>query len=158
MNAFDFTPYIGHSSTYPALDSLLKEHGITWRPSAHRNLDTLYFIPGKGISIAFTIGAENEGIHKKSDGDFILDQLEVSLVEENKKHGKYAGTLPLGLSASDSRQQTRRKLGVPTRTTDKLDNYYIDQLVWTLAFDGDHLKFVQVAAPSDGKRKHGLCP
>jgi len=158
MNALDFLPLIGHSSIYPPLDDLLNQNGIKWRPNVKRTLDTLHFIPGQGISIHFTIGADGEGIKKLSEGDFIFDALQLSIIQENKKHGKYIGPLPRKLSPFDSREEIKNKLGTPTRTTKDVDNYYLDGLVWTVAFEGDSFQYIRFAAPSDGKRKHGLCP
>jgi len=158
MNALDLIPFIGYSSIYQPLDDLLIANGIKWRPNVKRTLDTLHFIPGQGISINFTIGADEEGIKKLSEGDFIFDSLQLAIIQEDKKHGKYIGPLPSRLLPSDSREQIRNKLGTPTRIAKSLDNYYIDGLVWTVAFEGDNFHFLEFAAPSDGKRKYGLCP
>lgn len=158
MNALEFIPFIGYSSIYPPLDDLLNKNGIKWRPNVKRRLDTTYFAPGQGVVLSFTIGADSDRIIKKSDGDFILEHITMTMIEEDKKHGAYNGPLPHGLNKIDSRQHTREKLGTPTRTINNLDNYYIDQLVWTAAFQGDSLRSLELSIPSEGWRKHGLCP
>ena len=52
----------------------------------------------------------------------------------------------------------RKETGTLKRRTADVDNYYVDGVVWTVAFEGDALEFLQLGVPSNGKRKHGLCP
>ena len=74
------------------------------------------------------------------------------------KAGLYTRPLPCGLESADSRETIERKLGTLKRRTADVDNYYVDGVVWTVAFEGDALEFLQLGVPSNGKRKHGLCP
>ncbi|MEY9094287.1 hypothetical protein ABH899_002896 [Paenibacillus sp. RC84] len=158
MNPLDYIEYLGHSSVYPPLVDQLSRDKITWRPNVERNLNTTYFVSGEGLVLHFDIDAENNGISKKSEGDYIFDELTMTIMEENKKHGKYVGQIPYGLLQNDSRSQIEAKLGTPTRRAEELDNYYLDGLVWTAAFEGERFQFLKLAVPTNGKRKYGLCP
>ena len=158
MDAIKYIAFLGFSSMHAPLNACLDKDGITWRPSARRNLDTTLFVKNQGVILHFIIGADALGIEPKSDGDFIFEHLTMTIIEEDKKHGKYTGHLPRGLTQSDTRDQIREKLGTPTRVTEDIDNYYLDALVWTLAFEEGEFQFLELATPSSGKRKHGLCP
>lgn len=160
MNALDFIPYLGHSSIYPPFDVFLSECGIAWRPSMKRNVDKMLSVKGQGITISFCfdISAKENGVKIKSEGAFIFDRLQIMLIEEDKKDGKYTGPLPRGILPTDSRAQIEAKLGAPTRRNEETDNYYLDELVWIVAFEGEKLQYLKLCVPDDGWRKHGLCP
>ena len=158
MNALNFIKYLGYSSNYTPLDDFLTENGIRWRPNIKRNLDTTYFIKNSGIALSFTIGADTEGIMKKSEGDFIFNHLGLTLIEENKNDGVYCGSLPEALSISDTRCITEKKLGNPKRKLERVSNYYINDLIFTLAFAGENIRYLQIDVPDDGWRMYGICP
>ena len=95
----------------------------------------------------------------KSEGDYIFNYLTVQFIAEDKKHGKYAGPMLHGLTASDKRADVGTKLGVaPTRRLDWGDNYFLDGLVWTVAVESDSIEYARLELPSDGHREYGLCP
>lgn len=158
MNALRYIEFLGFSSLHAPLLAQLTADGVTWRPSVKRDLDTTYFVKERGIVFHFVIDAASLGIEARSEGDFIFEHLTMTIIQEDKKHGQYEGELPRGLKQSDSRDLIREKLGAPTRVTEDLDNYYLDGLVWTVAFEEGAFQFLELATPSAGKRKHGLCP
>lgn len=160
MNALDLISYLGHSSIHPPFDAFLSGCGISWRPSMKRNVDNMHSVKGQGITISFCfdISAKEKGVKIKSEGSFIFDELYIMIIEETKKNGKYTGLLPRGILPTDSRAQIEAKLGTPTRRGKETDNYYLDELVWIVAFEGEKLQFLNLHVPDDGWRKHGLCP
>jgi hypothetical protein len=160
MNAIEFFPFFGYSSIYLPFDEFLTKAGVTWRPKVGRKLDTTYSLPGTGMTMSFEIdaSAKEKGIEVKSDGSFIFKELEVMLILEDKKNGRYTGLLPRGLAASDSRQLVESKLGTPKRRNARSDNFFLDGLVWTVAFQGDELQYIQFDVPGNGWRSHGICP
>ena len=161
MNAIDFIQFLGHSSIHEPFDDFLTNLGIVWRPKAVRRLDTTFFVNGHGLVLSFEFGISTaeKGIKAKSDGDYIFNYLTVQFIAEDKKHGKYAGPMLHGLTASDKRADVGTKLGVaPTRRLDWGNNYFLDGLVWTVAFASDSIKYARLELPSDGHREYGLCP
>ena len=161
MNAIDFIQFLGHSSIHEQFDDFLTGLGIVWRPKAGRDLDTTFFINGHGLVLSFEFGVATaeKGIKVKSNGDYIFNYLTIQFIAGDKKHGKYVGPMSHGLTASDTRADVARKLGVaPTRRLDWGDNYFLDGLVWTVSFASDHIKYVRLELPSDGHREYGLCP
>ena len=160
MNAIEFLPFMGHSSIHPPFDDFLMDNGITWRPKIGRNLDTSFFIPGTGLNLTFDFGssAPEDGFAVKSEGSFVFNEFAVTFIAEDKKNGQYKGPLPHGLVASDTRQTVEQKLGTPKRRNEGGDNYYLDGLVWVVAFEEQKLEFIQFYLPTDNKRKYGLCP
>ena len=161
MNAIDFIDFLGHSSIHVPFDDFLTSQGISWRPKIGRTLNTTHFINGQGLVMTFEFDtdAAKKGFKVKSDGDFIFSYLNVQYIAEDKKHGKYEGPMLHGLTPSDKRADVGVKLGVaPTRRLDWGDNYFIDELVWTVAFASDSIKYARLELPRDGHREHGLCP
>jgi hypothetical protein len=160
MNATEFLPFMGHSSIYPPFDEFLTANGVVWRPKSGRTLNTTFFIAGTGLhmSFDFAISAAEKGFDVKSDGSYIFTGFEIAVVAENKKNGSYGGVLPHGLLASDTRQSVEQKLGTPKRRNKNSDNYYLDRLVWTVAFGNDIIEAIQFSVPSNGWRQHGICP
>lgn len=158
MCVLELIKFLGHSSVYAEFNDFLTQHDVNNRPKIGRALDTIIPIHGQGLSMSFDINAGASGITPKSEGTFIFSQLEIRLFGDEKKNGLYSGLLPYELKANDSREAIEKKLGTPKRKMPEVDNYYIDGVVWTVAFDGDHLEFLQLGIPSNGKRKYGLCP
>ena len=160
MNAIDFLPFLGHSSIYPPFDEFLTANGIASRPKVGRKLETTFFVPGTGLhlSFEFAISAAEKGFEVRSDGSFIFSGFEITTIVEDKKNGRYDGLLPHGLLASDTRQMVEQRLGTPKRRNEESDNYYLNGLVWMVAFKGGKLQFIQLFLPDNNKRKHGLCP
>lgn len=157
MNAAELIAFLGHGSDHAPFDAFLQKHGIKERPKAGRTLNTVIPIKGQGLSMSFEIDPLGTGITPRSEGAFIFSQLEI-MVSGSGKAGLYTRPLPCGLESADSRETIERKLGALKRRTADVDNYYIDGVVWTVAFEGDALEFLQLGVPSNGKRKHGLCP
>jgi hypothetical protein len=161
VNAIDFIQYLGHSSIHEPFDDFLTAQGIVWRPKAGRKLDTTCFVNGHGLVMSFELGAATaeKGIKARSAGDYIFNYLTVQYIAEDKKHGKYTGPMLHGLAPSDTRAEVGKKLGVaPTRRLDWGDNYFLDNLVWTVSFTSDSIKYARLELPSDGHREYGLCP
>lgn len=158
MNALDFLPFLGYSSVYAPLDNLLVEKDITWRPNVKRRLDTTYFVKGEGIVISFGFGVESEGVIPKSEGTYIFQCLTMTVIEENKKSGKYSGKLPEGLTATTLRPQIHKILGAPKRMLEEADNYFINDLVWTIVYFEDNISYLIIEVPTDGWRENGICP
>jgi hypothetical protein len=161
MNAIDFIKFLGHSSIHEPFDDFLTGQGIKWRPKAGRDLDTMHFINGHGLVIKFDFGisAVEKGFKAKSNGEYIFNDFTVQFIAEDKKHGRYSGPMLHNLAAGDSRAEVARKLGVkPTRVLDWGDNYFLDDLVWTISFENDKIEYVMLEIPSDGHRKYNLCP
>lgn len=157
MNAAELIAFLGHGSDHAPFDAFLQKHGIKERPKAGRTLNTVIPIKGQGLSMSFEIDPLGTGITPRSAGAFIFSQLEI-MVSGSGKAGLYTRPLPCGLESADSRETIERKLGTLKRRTADVDNYYVDGVVWTVAFEGDALEFLQLGVPSNGKRKHGLCP
>ena len=107
--------------------------------------------------MSFEIDAKGTGIAPKSEGAFIFSQLEILISGDDGRNGIYTGPLPYGLSANDSRDAIEKKLGQLKRRMPEIDNYFLDGVVWTVAFEEDKLEFFQLGVPTNGKRKHGLC-
>lgn len=107
--------------------------------------------------MSFQIDAEDLGIVPRSEGTFVFYQLEIMLLDKGQENGVYFGPLPYGLLATDSRSEIEGKLKVLKRRLPTNDSYYLDGLVWTVAFAEEKLRFFQIGVPTDGKRKHGLC-
>ena len=160
MNALDLLVFLGHSSIHIPFDDFLTKHGFTKRPKVGRRLETSLEIPGTGLNLLFDfdISASEKGFVARSEGSFIFTELEVTLIAESKKQSTYSGVLPRGILVSDSRRVIEQKLGTPKRRNAESDNYYLDGLVWTVAFNGDKLQFIQFALPDNGWREHGICP
>ncbi|MDH0775575.1 MULTISPECIES: hypothetical protein [Delftia] len=158
MNAIELMIFLGHSSTHEPFDEFLTKNGIKSRPKIGRSLETLIPIKGQGLSMSFEIDAKGNGIAPKSEGAFIFSQLEIRISGDVGKNGIYTGPLPYGLSANDSRDAIEKKLGQLKRRMPEIDNYFLDGVVWTVAFEEDKLEFFQLGVPTNGKRKHGLCP
>jgi hypothetical protein len=154
MKLDDLIQFLGHSSIYLPFDDFLMQNGIKWRPSLKRDLDTDYFIKGQGLYMAFSISAEKDGIQKKSEGNFILKQVTGMTIDEG--NGIYRGSIPFGIVQSDQRMDVERKLGIPKRRNKNSDNYFIDGLVWTFAFEGVNMQFVEINVPTNGWRTHGI--
>lgn len=106
--------------------------------------------------MSFEIDAKGNGIAPKSEGAFIFSQLEIRISGDDGRNGIYTGHLPYGLIANDSRDAVK-KLGQLKRRMPEIDNYFLDGVVWTVAFEEDKLEFFQLGVPTNGKRKHGLC-
>lgn len=160
MLLMDFLPFLGHSSINAPFDEFLNAKGIMWRPKVGRRLDTLHFIPSTGLALSFdlAVSAQERGISPKSEGNFVFTRLDVMIVAADKKDGSYGGPLIRGLVAQDTRQLIEAKLGQPRRRNAESDNFYLDDLVWTVAFERGKLNFLQFDLPSDGWRAHGICP
>jgi hypothetical protein len=160
MSALEFLPFLGHSSIYPPFDDFLTSNGITKRPTLKRNLQNDIFADGAGISMHFSFGISGaeEGFVVKSEGTFIFRSMYIILIEEDKKDGKYSGPLPHGLLVSDTRTTVEQKLGAPKRRNKSSDNYYLDGLVWTVVFEGNKLRYIELHLPDNGWREHGICP
>ncbi len=161
MNAIDLVKFLGHSSIYEPFDDFLTKQSITWRPKAGRDLDVTHFINGKGLVVDFdfAVSAIEKGFLIKSEGEYIFKELTVRFIADNKKHGQYSGPLLYHLAANDSRAEVAKKLGVkPTRVLDWGDNYFLDDLVWTISFENDKIEYVMLEIPRNGHRKNGLCP
>jgi hypothetical protein len=159
MNIADFLPFLVHSSIHPPFDEFLISQKIIWRPKVGRKLDTLHFIAGTGISLSFDLdaSAKTKGISMRSEGSFVFSRLDVMIVAVDKKDGYYVGPLTRGLVAQDTSESIEQKLGTPRRRNTDSDNYYLDDLVWTVAFDDNKFQFMQFDVPSDDRRAHGLC-
>lgn len=161
MNAVNFIQFLGHSSVHELFDDFLTSQGITWRPKSGRTLNTTYFVNGHGLvlTFGFAISAEEKGFRTKSKGDYIFNDFTVQFIAEDKKHGSYSGPMLHNLAANDTRAAVQKKLGVkPTRALDWGDNYFLDDLVWTISFENDKIEYVMLELPSDGHREYGLCP
>jgi hypothetical protein len=160
MNALDFLPFLGHSSIYPPFDEFLAKNGVIKRPNIKQNLDNTIFVRGIGLclSFQFDISAKDEGFIAKSEGVFIFTEFEIMIVTADKKNGKYEGVLPYGLTSLDTRQSVEQKLGTPKRRNEDSDNYYINDLVLTVAFKADKLKFLQFDLPDNGWRERSIAP
>ena len=160
MNALEFLSFLGHSSIYQPFDDFLTAKGIIKRPTLKRNLQNRISADGNGISMhfSFEIDATDEGFIVKSEGTFIFRDMEITLIEEDRKAGKYKGLLPHGLDASDTRSIIEKKLGAPKRRNESSDNYYLDDLVWIVAFQDEKLQFIQFYLPDNGWRERGICP
>ena len=160
MNALEFLPFLGHSSIHLPFDDFLTNNGITKRPNTRRDLETDIFVPGHGLclSFRFDIYAKEEGFVPKSEGSFVFTGFEIMLIVQSKKNGRYSGPLPHRLVATDTRESAEKKLGTPKRRNEESDNYFIDGLVWTVAFEGVKFQFLQFDLPTNNLRKHGLCP
>lgn len=161
MNAIEFIQFLGHSSIHEPLDDFLTSQGISWRPKAGRDLNTTHFINGHGLVMTFEFdtAAAEKGMKVKSAGDFVFNYCSLHFIAENKKHGKYVGPMLHDLTPKDTRAAVEKKLGAaPTRRLDWGDNYFLDGLVWTIAFKSDAIEYVTLELPRDGHRKHGLCP
>ena len=160
MNALDLLVFLGHSSIHIPFDDFLTKYGFTKRPKVGRRLETSLEIPGTDLNLLFDfdISASEKGFVARSEGSFIFTELEVTLIAENKKQSTYSGVLPQGLLISDTRKIVEQKLGTPKRRNKDSDNYFLDDLVWTVAFSGENLWFIQFALPDNGWREHGICP
>ena len=161
MNAIDFIQFLGHSSIYEPFDDFLTALGIAWRPKAGRNLDTTFFINGHGLVLSFEFGVATaeKGIKVKSEGEYIFNGFTVQFIADDKKHGRYSGAMLHSLTVNDTRADVQKKLGVkPTRVVDWGDNYFLDELVWTISFGNDKIEYVMLDLPTDGYRKYGVCP
>jgi hypothetical protein len=161
MNVINFIHFLGHSSIYEPFDDFLTSQDIKWRPKVGRDLDTTYFVNGHGLVLTFdlAISAEEKGFKVKSDGDYVFKYLSVRFIANDKKHGLYAGPMLHSLAVNDSRAEVEKKLGVkPTRTLERSDNYFMDDLVWTTVFQNNKIEFITLEIPRDGHRKNGLCP
>ncbi|WP_369939611.1 hypothetical protein [Xanthomonas medicagonis] len=156
MNATPLIGFLGHSSIHPPFDDYLAASGVKKRPKIGRSLDTLIAV-GSGLTMSFQIDAEDLGIVPRSEGTFVFYQLEIMLLDKGQENGVYFGPLPYGLLATDSRSEIEGKLKVLKRRLPTNDSYYLDGLVWTVAFAEEKLRFFQIGVPTDGKRKHGLC-
>lgn len=157
MNSIELLEFLGHSSIHPPFDKYLTEGGVTRRPKVGKSLDTIIPIKGQGLSMSFEIGAQDKGIVAKSEGSFIFYQLEIMLLNDGQDNGVYTGPLPHGLLVDDSRSAVEKKLKTLKRRLEDNDSYFIDGLVWTVAFEAEKLRAFQVGVPTNGKRKHGLC-
>ena len=160
MNALEFLPFLGHSSIHIPFDDFLTNNGITKRPNIRRDLETDIFVPGHGLCLSFDfdIDAKEDGFVPKSEGSFVFTSFTITLISESKKDGQYSGPLPHGLVAADTRESIEKKLGTPKRRNEESDNYFIDALVWTVAFEGNKFEFLRFYLPDNGKREQGLCP
>lgn len=160
MNMLELLPFLGHSSIHPPFDEFLTKNGLIKRPNIKRDLDTSISVPGQGLtlSFAFDVDAEKNGFKVKSEGTFVFKTLNVMLIAENKKDGKYLGDLPRNLQITDNRAAIETKLEEPKRRNADSDNYYLDELVWTVAFEKEKLHFIEFGLPTNGWRKHGICP
>jgi hypothetical protein len=154
MKLNDLIQFWGHSSIYLPFDDFLMQNGIKWRPNLKRDLDTTHFIKGQGLSIRFSISAEKDGIQKKSEGNFILKQVEATIMDNG--NGAYGESIPFGIAQSDKRMDIEKKIGAPKRRNKDSDNYFIDGLVWTFAFEGMDMGFIQIRVPTNGLRAHGI--
>lgn len=157
MNAIELIGFLGYSSIHKPFDEYLTASGLKKRPKIGKSLDTIIAVKGEGLSMSFEIDAEGEGIEPKSEGSFVFYQLEIMLLDKGQENGVYVGPLPYDLLATDSRNNVENKLQILKRRLPDNDSYFVDGLVWTVAFDGDKLRFIQVGVPTNGKRKHGLC-
>ena len=161
MNAIDFIQFLGHSSIHVLFDDFLTSQGISWRPKVGRTLDTTHFIAGQGLVMTFEFdsAAAEEGIKVKSEGDYVFNDFTVQFIAEDKKNGKYVGPMFYDLAPNDTRAAVEGKMGAaPTRRLDWGDNYFLDDLVWTISFKSDAIEYVTLELPRDGHRKYGLCP
>lgn len=158
MEATELLKFLGHSSTYSQFDDYLTQNGIKDRPKIGKSLNTIIPIKGQGLSMSFDISPKEHGVLQKSDGIFVFVQLEIWLSDESNINGTYSGSLPYDLQPTDSRNTIEDKITCLKRRMPDIDNYFIDEIVWTVAFEGDKLEFLQLSVPSDGKRKYGLCP
>ena len=161
MNATDFIKFLGHSSIHEPFDDFLTGQGIKWRPKAGRDLDMMHFINGHGLVIKFDFGvsAAEKGFRAKSEGEYIFSGCTVQFIADDKKHGRYSGPMLHNLAVADTRADVQKKLGLkPTRVLDWGDNYFLDELVWTISFEKDKIEYVMLDLPTDGYRKHGVCP
>lgn len=157
MNAIDLMSFLGHSSIYRPFDEFLAASGVKKRPKIGRSLDTIIPVKDEGLSMSFEIDAKGRGIVQKSEGTFVFYRLEIMLLEKGQDNGVYAGELPYSLLATDSRSEVESKLKNLKRRLPDGDDYFVDGLVWTVAFEGEKLRFFQVCVPTDGMRKRGLC-
>ena len=161
MNAIDFIQFLGHSSIHVPFDDFLTSQGISWRPKVGSDLDIMHFIKGQGLVMTFGFGNEavEKGIHLKSAGDYFFNEVSVQFIVEDKKSGKYVGPMLHALAPNDTRAAVEKKMGsAPTRRLDWGDNYFVDGLVWTIAFKSDLIKSVRLELPDDSHREYGLCP
>jgi len=71
-------------------------------------------------------------------------------------NGIYIESIPFGIIQSDKRMDIEKKIGVPKRRNKDSDNYFIDGLVWTFAFEGVDMKFIQIDVPTNIWRKYGI--
>ncbi|MFE8645560.1 hypothetical protein ACFX58_10795 [Sphingomonas sp. NCPPB 2930] len=156
MNAYELVKFLGYSSIHPPLEDCLDSLNVKWRPRITKSrLDTLFLIKDIGASISFGIDAEDDGVIVKSEGEFILESVEVKLISD--EYSVYKDFLPYALQAGDSREVVRQKLGAPRRVNEDSDNYFIDGAVWIVAYKEEALEFIQFVVPDDGWRKRGLC-
>lgn len=157
VNATDLMSFLGHSSIYEPFDKFLADVGVQKRPKVGRSLDTIIPAKGEGLSMSFEIDAKGRGVVQKSEGNFVFYRLEIMLLEKGQDNGIYSGQLPYNLLATDSRGEVESKLKNLKRRLPDGDDYFVDGLVWTVAFDAEKLRFFQVFVPTDGMRKRGLC-
>ncbi|GKS88745.1 hypothetical protein LL962_05190 [Xanthomonas sp. NCPPB 1067] len=157
MNAIEMIGFLGHGSIYKPFDAYLTASGVKKRPKIGKSLDTIIPIKGTGLTMSFQISVESLGITPKSEGTFVFYQLEIMLLDEGQDHGIYTGPLPYSLNATDSRSEIESKLKNLKRRLPDNDSYFLDGLVWTVAFEGEKLQFFQIGVPTNGKRKYGLC-
>ena len=162
MNAIDFIQFLGHSSIHAPFDDFLASQGIAWRPKVGGStFNVLHLIKGQGLGMTFGLASDalKKNTNVKSAGDYVFNHFNVQFIVEDKKNGKYVGPMLHALAPNDTRAAVEKKMGTaPTRRLDWGDNYFLDDLVWTIAFKADAIEFVMLETPRDGHRKYGLCP
>ena len=155
MNGLDWLPFLGHSSKHPGIEAWLQHHEVKWRPSL-RSMGNFHTFKapgskrGNGLTVYFSISAQEDGFEVKTDGDFVLCEISFNLLDDST--GVYTGELPLGVNAQDSREQVRQRLGQPARAHESVDIYFIDQLFYFFAF-GERMKYIYAQLPSARSRK-----